>query len=246
MLRALTTGLVDLIYPPRCLACPAPTDAPHGLCAACWRDTHFIAGPACAKCGLPMMGATEPGDVCEGCTRHPPAWDRGAAAVVYDGPARKVVLALKHGDRLDMARPLAGWMAVAGRGLIAECDLIAPAPLHWRRLLKRRYNQSGELAKRLGRLSGKPVAVDLLTRVRATVPQERMDRAARAANQAGAFAVSARRREIVAGRRVLLVDDVLTSGATLSACADCLRAAGAARVDVLALARVAFADSLGL
>ena len=246
MLRALTTGLIDLIYPPRCLACPEPTDAPHGLCPACWRDTHFIAGAACARCGAPLMGATGAGDVCEGCARHPPAWDRGAAAVVYDGAARRVVLGLKHGDRLDMVRPLAGWLASAGRELIAECDMIAPTPLHWRRLVKRRYNQSGELAKQLGRLSGKPIALDLLTRVRATVPQERMDRTARAANQAGAFAVSLRHREAVAGRAVLLIDDVLTSGATLSACADCLRAAGARRIDVLALARVAFADSLGL
>ena len=246
MLRALTTSVIDLIYPPRCLACPEPTGAPHGLCPACWRDTFFIAGAACGKCGAPLMGATAASDVCEGCRRHPPAWDRGAAATVYDGAARRVVLALKHGDRLDMVVPLAGWLEGAGRALIAEADVIAPTPLHWRRLVKRRYNQSAELAKRLGRQSGKPVAVDLLTRTRATIPQEGMNRAARAANQAGAFALTPGRRNRVAGRKVLLVDDVLTSGATLSACADCLRAAGAARIDVLALARVAFADSLGL
>ena len=119
-------------------------------------------------------------------------------------------------------------------------------PLHWRRLLKRRYNQSAELARRLSRLTGRPVAPDLLLRGRATTPQDGMNRAARAANQAGAFAVNPRHAAGLAGRSVLLVDDVLTSGATLSACADCLRAAGAARVDVLALARVAFEDSLGL
>ncbi|MBA3325537.1 MAG: ComF family protein [Rhodobacteraceae bacterium] len=246
MLRALKTSLIDVIFPPRCLACPEPTEAPHGLCPACWRDTFFIAGGACGKCGAPLMGAAGIDDVCEGCLRHPPAWDRGAAATVYDGAARRVVLALKHGDRLDMVGPLAGWLAGAGRELIAGCDVIAPTPLHWRRLVKRRYNQSAELAKRLGRLTGKPVVVDLLTRTRATIPQEGMNRVARAANQAGAFAVTPRRQGGVAGRAVLLIDDVLTSGATLSACADCLRAAGAARVDVLALARVAFADSLGL
>jgi ComF family protein len=246
MLRALKSGLVDLLYPPRCLACPAATEAPHGLCPACWRDTHFIAGAACAKCGTPLMGEAGPSDVCEGCRLHPPAWDRGAAAAVYVGAARRVVLALKHGDRLDTVGPLAGWMAAAGRELLAEADLIAPTPLHWRRLLMRRYNQSAELAKRLGRTAGRRVAVDLLTRTRATIPQEGMDRAARAANQAGAFAVGRRWRAELPGKAVLLVDDVLTSGATLSACADCLRAAGAARIDVLALARVAFADSLGL
>lgn len=246
MLQALKTSLIDMIFPPRCLACPETTDAPHGLCPACWRDTHFIAGPVCGKCGVPLMGAGSPEDHCESCRRHPPAWDRGAAAVIYEGAGRRMVLALKHGDRLDMVRPLAGWMHAAGRELIAEADVIAPTPLHWRRLLKRRYNQSGELAKRLGRLSGKAVAVDLLTRIRQTIPQEGMDRATRAANQAGVFAVAPRRRAAVEGRTVLLVDDVLTSGATLSACADCLREAGARRVHVLALARVAFADSLGL
>lgn len=244
LLRAIGTGIVDMIFPPRCIACPEPTDAPHGLCPSCWRDTHFIAGAACQRCGLPLVGdAAGDADVCDGCRRHPPAWDRGAAAVLYTGAAKRVVLALKHGDRLDTVGPLAAWMANAGRALLAEADVIAPTPLHWRRLARRRYNQSAELAKRLGRLAGRPVAVDLLTRTRATKPQERMDRLTRAANQAGAFAVPARRRADVAGRAVLLVDDVLTSGATLSACADTLRAAGAARVDVLVLARVAFDDS---
>lgn len=239
-------GIVDMIYPPRCLACAEPTEAPHGLCAACWRDTHFIAGSACAKCGLPLVGEAAPGDVCDGCRRHPPAWDRGAAAVIYAGAGRRAILALKHGDRLDTVGPLAGWMAAAGRELLAECDLIAPTPLHWRRVVMRRYNQSAELAKRLSRLSGKPVAVDLLRRLRATVPQEGMTRRERAENQEGAYGIAPRWRGRVAGRNVMLVDDVLTSGATFSACAEALRAAGAARVDVLALARVAFADAARL
>ncbi len=246
MLAVLKTSLMDLIFPPRCLACPEPTDAPHGLCPACWAKTHFISGHACGTCGVPLMGDTGSGETCDGCARHPPAWDRGAAAVVYEGVGREVILALKHGDRLDMVNPLAGWMERAGREILGGCDLIAPTPLHWRRLVKRRYNQSGELAKRLARLSGKPAVVDLLTRTRATVPQEGMNRATRAANQAGAFEVSARHRARVKGKAVVLIDDVLTSGATLSACADCLRAAGAARIDVLALARVAFADAQGL
>ena len=162
MLQALTTTLVNTIFPPRCLACTEPTDQPHGLCPACWRDTHFIAGTVCRSCGVPLVGEAGAEDVCESCARHPPAWDRGAAAVIYGGAGRKVVLALKHGDRLDMVRPLAGWMASAGRGLLAEADVIAPVPLHWRRLVRRRYNQSAELARRLGRLAGRPVAADLL------------------------------------------------------------------------------------
>ena len=246
MLNGLTTTLVNTIFPPRCLACPEPTDLPHGLCPACWRDTHFIAGTVCRTCGVPLVGEAGAEDVCESCQRHPPAWDRGAAAVIYAGAGRRVVLALKHGDRLDTVRPLAAWMAAAGRELLAEADMIAPVPLHWRRLLKRRYNQSAELARRLGRISGRPVVPDLLRRGRATLPQEGMTRAERAVNQAGAFSVNPRRAAAPSGRVVLLIDDVLTTGATLSACADALRAAGAARVDVLALARVAFEDSLGL
>jgi predicted amidophosphoribosyltransferase len=245
MLQALTALVIDTIFPPRCLACPAQTDAAHGLCPACWADTHFIAGTTCGKCGVPLIGDAGAEDICESCRRHPPAWDRGAAALIYGGAARKMVLALKHGDRLDMVGPLAGWMAKAGRILLPEADMIAPVPLHWRRLVRRRYNQSAELARRIGRLSGRPVAVDLLLRQRATTPQDG-GRTARAANQAGAFGVNPRYASGLSGRRVLLVDDVLTSGATLSACADCLRAAGAARIDVLVLARVAFEDSLGL
>jgi ComF family protein len=245
MLRSLKSMVIDTIWPPRCLACTAATAEAQGLCAACWRETHFIAGTVCRRCGVPLHGAAGAEDVCESCTRHPPAWDRGAAALIYAGAGRRMVLALKHGDRLDMTGPLAGWMAIAGGALLPEAELIAPVPLHWRRLVRRRYNQSAELARQLARRSGRPLVVDLLTRRWATAPQAG-GRVARAANQANAFALTPRHAERVRGRRVLLVDDVLTSGATLSACADTLRAAGASGVDVLALARVAFEDSLGL
>jgi ComF family protein len=237
-------ALVVTIYPPRCLACTEATETPRGLCAAFWRDTAFIAGTACVKCGLPLIGEAGAEDVCESCLRHPPAWDRGAAVFLYDGAGRRMVLQLKHADRLDMVPPLAGWMATTGAALIAGADIIAPVPLHWRRLIRRRYNQSAELARRLSRITGKPALADLLVRDRQTSPQEGMNRAARAANQEGAFAVRPRHAARVAGRSVLLIDDVLTSGATLSNCAETLRAAGAARIDVLVLARVAFAESL--
>jgi predicted amidophosphoribosyltransferase len=245
MLRGLRAALIDAVYPPRCLACTEATDAPHGLCPACWRDTHFISGPTCAKCGVPLIGAVDGADACEVCTRHPPAWDRGAAALIYAGAGRRMVLGLKHGDRLDMVRPLAAWMAAAGRPLLADVDLVAPVPLHWSRLFRRRYNQSAELGRALARRAERPFIADLLARRRATAPQDG-GRDARAANQAGAFALTQRHGPALPGKRVLLVDDVLTSGATLSACADVLRGAGAAGVDVLALARVAFEDSLGL
>lgn len=243
MLQTIRTAVADAVFPPRCLACPAPTATAGRLCAACWRETHFIAGTTCRRCGVPLVGEAGAEDICERCLHHPPSWDRGAAALIYGGAGRRMVLALKHGDRLDTVGPLAAWMAQAGRDLLAEADVVAPVPLHWTRLLRRRYNQSAELARRIGRLAGRPVVPDLLVRRRATPPQGG-GREARAANQAGAFAVAPRRS--VTGRRVLLVDDVLTTGATLSGCADVLRAAGATGVDVLVLARVAFEESLGL
>lgn len=242
MLDALKAAIIDTIYPPRCLACTEATDSAHGLCPACWRETHFVAGAACWKCGMPLVGEAEQGDLCEGCTRRPPAWDRGAAALIYGGAGRRMVLAFKHGDRLDLAGPFARWMAAAGTGLLAEADAVAPVPLHWRRLMSRRYNQSAELARQLARKTGRPALVDLLLRRRHTAPQKAMGLDARAANQAGAVAVNPRRTPLIAGRTVLVVDDVMTSGATLSGCAEALRAAGADRVHVLVLARVAFPE----
>lgn len=233
------TAIADAVFPPRCLTCPAPTEAPHGLCARCWRDTHFITGPACAKCGAPLVGEAGPEDLCDGCLRHPPGWDRGRAAILYGGAGRRAILAFKHGDRLDTAPALAGWLAAAGSALATDADLIAPVPLHWRRLMRRRYNQSAELARHLSRRTGTPVVPDLLVRQRMTTPQERMSHADRRENQRGAIAVSPRRAKRLEGKAVLLIDDVLTSGATLGACTDACRAAGAARIDVLVLARVA-------
>jgi len=237
-------SLVDTIYPPRCLACTEATDTPHGLCPTCWKDTDFISSSACRSCGLPLLGAASPEDICDACRRHPPAWDRGAAALLYRGSGRRMVLAFKHGDRLDMTRTLAHWMSGRGGDLLAETDLVAPVPLHWRRLLRRRYNQSAELAKMLGAACRKPIGVDLLKRSRWTGSQEGRNRTERLANQAAAFTVSPRHRAGLAGKNVLLIDDVLTTGATLSSCAEALRAAAAARIDILVLARVAFEDSL--
>jgi hypothetical protein len=173
----LKVALLDAIYPPRCLTCPAETEAPHGLCPACWRDTHFIAGAACWSCGLPLVGEAEAGDLCDGCLRHPPAWDRGRAATSIAAPRAARSCALKHGDRLDMApaRWRAGWRGGrraarrgrrdrAGAAALAAADPAALQPV-------------GRARPAAGRRAGQPVVPDLLTPARMTVPQERMDRA---------------------------------------------------------------------
>ena len=169
---------------------------------------------------------------------NPPAYDRARAAVRYDDVARTLVHALKYQDRTDLAPAMGRWMARAGAELLADADMLIPVPLHWRRGFGRRYNQSALLARAIARQSGVALKGELLCRVRATEQQVGLSRTQRASNVQGAFQVSVDRRGDVAGRRVVLVDDVLTSGATVDACARALLRAKAAHVDVLVFARV--------
>ncbi len=232
-------GLLDLVLPPQCLACGALTGGEGALCADCWQGMSFLAAPACAACGYPFeLGVPGTDGLCGACIARPPAFDRARAALRYDDASRGLVIAFKHADRTHAAPAFARWMARAGAALLADADLIAPVPLHRRRLWMRRYNQAALLALALGRLAGKPCVPDLLLRIRPTPPQGRLGRRARARNVRRAFAPEPRRAALIAGRRVLLVDDVLTTGATVEEAARALTAAGARAVDVLTLARV--------
>jgi len=215
-------------------------DEPGALCPGCFGRFGFITEPFCHRCGLPFAHAGEasPEGLCSGCLAHPPAFDRARAVWRYDAASRPVITTFKHADRTEAAPHLARHLARAGAALLAEADLLAPVPLHRWRLLGRRYNQAALLALALGRLARRPVVPDLLRRLRATPSQGHLGLAERARNVAGAFALRPRHLARIAGRRVLLVDDVLTSGATASACAAVLKEAGAAAVDVLVLARV--------
>ena len=235
---------MEFLYPAQCPSCRAEIETATGICPECWRKITFLAGDLCRFCSAPLDGDLGPDSVCDACAHHPPAWSKGAAAVLYDGVGRKLVLALKHGDRLDIAPLAASWMLRAGADLVAEADLIVPAPMHWRRLASRRFNQAGELARALSIEADAPhaFAPDLLTRTRATPTQDGKTRGERTENVSGVFSVSPNWRASVPGGKILLIDDVMTTGATLSECAEVCRIAGAADVNVLVMARVARGD----
>jgi ComF family protein len=225
----------DLLYPPTCLLCDTRVQEEGGLCPACWSQTPFITGAACDLCGVPLPGDDDGVAWCDACLVTPRPWDEGRAALVYAGKGRSLVLSLKHGDRTELARGAGAWMHRSARGLIGPESLILPVPLHRWRLLRRRYNQSALLAQEIARRTGATFDPFRLVRHRETPSQEKKSPDARFANVEGAFSMAGE----VAGRHVVLVDDVLTSGATMTACAALLHEAGAARITALVLARVA-------
>ncbi len=233
---------LDLLLPPHCLTCDAEVERQGSFCATCFSGLNLISAPFCARCGVPFTheGEAERGAdgalSCTPCLTRAPGFAVARAALRYDEGAKRLILPFKHADRTEMAAPLARLMARAGGDLLQAADILVPVPVHWRRLIARRYDQAALLAQRLGRLSGRRVVPDVLRRTRATVPLGDKGAAERAALVADAFSVARPAR--VAGQRVLLVDDVMTSGATAEACARALLAAGAARVEVLAAARV--------
>jgi ComF family protein len=236
-LRHSARMALDIALPTLCVACREPV-AGEGVCATCWAKLSFIAPPYCPRLGIPFVYDPGPDLLSMEAIANPPAYQRARAAVRYDDVARTLVHALKYQDRTDLAPAMGRWMARAGRELLTEADVLVPVPLHWRRAWSRRYNQSGALARIIERQSGVRVAGEALRRVRPTQQQVGLSRSQRASNVQGAFKVAAERSGDVAGRRVVLIDDVLTSGATVDACARALLRARAASVDVLVFARV--------
>jgi ComF family protein len=236
--RVLESAL-DLVLPPRCLGCGSAVEAPGRLCAACWRTLTFLGPPQCRHCGYPLPHALPEEPLCGACAADPPGYHRARAALRYDDGSRGLILAFKHADRTDTAPAFGRWLARAGAELLKDADLVAPVPLHRWRLLKRGYNQAAILAQALARDAGVPLLPDLIQRVRATRSQQGLGGRARLDNiTSGAFRAHPWHRRRIEGARVLLVDDVLTTGATVEACARVLGRAGAIQVDVLTLARV--------
>lgn len=229
-------GLLDLLLPVRDFDGEAAQTA--GLPAKQWSRIAFLEDPVCDGCGSPFEFDPGPGVRCPACTARPRAFDRARAACLYDEASRDLILKLKHADRTDLAGLMARWLSRSARPLLEDADVVVPVPLHRWRLLRRRYNQAAEIARPLARGAGLAFLPDALERVRDTATQGGKSATGRRRNVAGAFAIRAAVRDQLTGRRVLLVDDVLTTGATAHACARALKAAGAAAVHVAVIAKV--------
>jgi len=236
--RSALRFVLDFGLPPLCPACRGVIGDDGGLCASCWSKLSFIARPYCERLGTPFGYDPGPDVLSAEAVANPPAFSRARAAVRYDEVARALVHSLKYGDRLDLAPTMGRWMAQTGRELTEGADGLVPVPLHWRRLWARRFNQAAALAAAISKVSGVPVVDDALKRMRATAQQVGLAKADRATNVQGAFQVPEEKHALVSDKRLVLIDDVLTSGATADACTRALLRAGARQVDVLTFARV--------
>jgi ComF family protein len=238
--RSAGAGALDLLLPPRALdeRTSAGAVLAVGLTADAWTRISFIGEPMCDACGAPFEYDFGPGALCVACVARRPAYDRARAACLYDEASRDLILKLKHADRTDLAPLFARWLARAAADLIETADAVVPVPLHPLRLVRRRFNQAAEIARPLAAAAGLAYWPDALARVRRTQSQAGKSGSGRRRNVAGAFQAPRRWRERVAGARIILVDDVLTTGATAEGCARALKAAGAANVDLAVIARV--------
>lgn len=238
----LSRAFVDTVLPLRCLKCRVIVGE-GALCADCWGDLTFLSQPCCQRCGYPFEFDVPGETVCGACAREVPAYDRARAAFAYNDASRDLLIQFKHADKTFAVPAFVKILSRAGWDLLDVADFIAPVPLHRRRLFSRRYNQSALLTVGLAKSHTKVPIVDLLIRERNTKPQARMSPAGRRRNVQGAFSLNPRYADRVAGKRVLLVDDVLTTGATVEACARVLSRSGAGATDVLTLARVVRAQN---
>jgi ComF family protein len=241
-LRRLLGRVLDVLMPPRCLRCGMIVEITGTLCPACWPRLRFIDGPRCAVCGVPFEVDLGERAICGECARSRPSYGRARAVLVYDDGSKPLILKFKHGDGGEAAEAYGRWMARAGAQILAHADLLVPVPLHWTRLFARRYNQAALLAYATGRSSGIAVVPDLLVRRKRTPKLGTLGPSARRRVIQGTIAIHPRQRHRVQGQRVVVVDDVHTTGATLAACVRVLLAAGAGHVDVLTLARTVRAE----
>lgn len=236
--RSLAASAMRVLVPEVCLACRARLDADGSLCAECWRGIDFIRAPLCDRLGIPMAFDVGGRNVSAAALAKPPLYDRARAVARFDGTMRKLIHGLKYSDRHDCVPLFGRWLAVAGSEILVGADMLVPVPLNRWRLLRRRFNQAALLTRELARQSGLPYEPLIVTRPRMTRSQVGLKPEERRKNVSGAFAVRSGQEARIAGRNIVIVDDVITTGATIEALAKTLKSEGAARVDVLALARV--------
>lgn len=238
-LRKVARGALDLLLPPVCVACRAPLATHGALCGPCWRDVQFIVPPICDRLGTPLPFDTGERTLSAAALAAPPVYDRARSAVAFGSTVRTLVHELKYADRSHGLKLMVGWMAIAGRrDLLTEADVLVPVPMTRLRIWRRRFNQAALLARELARRSGLPWSPDLLRRRRQARPQVGLTLRERRKNVAGAIIAPKRRAGQIKGRRIVLIDDVITTGATADACANALLRSGASAVDVLTFARV--------
>lgn len=228
----------DLVLPPSCFSCHEPVADQGTLCPRCWSKIEFITPPLCDKLGIPLPFDTGEGTLSAAAIAHPPAYNRARAVAAYSGIFPELIHDLKYRDHFDGLPQFARWLAVAGRELLVDADYLIPVPLYWSRLWSRRFNQSAELARALSKITDVPYGATILYRVKRTKTQVGMTPRQRKQNVSGAFLVHPPMRPAIEGKNLVLIDDVITTGATIEACVKTLLAAGAGRVNVLALARV--------
>lgn len=237
---------LDAVFPAGCLKCAEPINTPGNLCANCWPTITFLSTPCCTTCGYPFEYDGDQDLQCGNCVRTPPPFYRARSVLKYDAHSREMILGFKHADQTDRGPAFAAWMYRTAPELVDNCDFICPVPLHPYRLIKRRFNQSSLLANELSKLTGRPAIPDLLNRTRHTKSQGTLSATARHKNVQGAFRVTKRHSKLIENTRILLIDDVYTTGATVGACSHSLLTAGARQVDILTFCRVVRTSNLAI
>ncbi len=237
MLKQIWVRFLDILFPPQCLGCEALVSSYGTLCQPCWQQVQFITPPFCHACGLPFEYSLGEQALCGECILRQPAFAQARAAIRYDNHSSALITRLKYADQTQLASVYGPWLARAGQEIIPRCDVIVPVPLHYWRFVTRRYNQSALLAYALKKQSGLSVIPDALIRTRHTPPQAGLSRRERLDNVKGAFRVNSRKRKHLRGKHILLIDDVMTTNATISYCSKALIDGGAQSVRVLTLAR---------
>ncbi len=240
--RTFLRGCANILFPPACLACNELVEQQGALCSECWNQMEFCTGSACDICGYPFEYQMDHHTICGACIQQPPPYSRARAVFRYNHVSKQLVTSLKYHDKTHIVPYVAEWMVRAGQDILDEADYIIPVPLHRRRLWARRYNQAALLSKHVSRKTTVPVFYNALQRMRYTPPQAGLNYKQRMKNVQGAFQVEAKCRFRIKNKRIILIDDVLTTGATVKACARALLKAGAQRVDVLTLGQTIKGD----